>query len=323
MGGKVLVAGGAGYIGTTLVPRLLERGYSVTVVDLLWFGNHLPPEVKSRQRSIAELTEDDLRGHDAVIFLGGLSNDPMAEYSPVENFVENGSLPVYLAYIAKRAGVRRFIHGGSCSVYGYAVDQLCDETSPAVSHYPYGISKMQGEFGCLQQADRDFSVIGFRQGTICGYSPRMRLDLVINAMFKTAIADKTITVNNPAIWRPILAVQDAATAYVRALEAAPEISGVFNIASGNYTVGEIADLVQEGVAKQMGLHARIDIKNMRDLRSYKVDLAKARNVLSFKPRYDVPDIVRDLAENLDRFKDFDRRDYYNIRTFKALRTGTE
>lgn len=323
MGNKVLIAGGAGYIGSTLVPRLLERSYEVSVVDLLWFGNHLPAGVTVIERSVAQLTVDDLRGFDTVIFLGGLSNDPMAEYSPVENFVENGSLPVYLAYIAKRAGVRRFIHGGSCSVYGYTEDMLCDETSVAVSHYPYGISKMQGEFGCLQQADADFSVIGFRQGTVCGYSPRMRLDLVINTMFRTAMLDKLITVNNAAIWRPILAVQDAASAYIRAIETAPAISGIFNIASGNYTIGELADLVQHGVAKHMGVQARVVLRNDADLRSYKVDISKARNVLSFKPRYDVEDVVRDLAENHERFKDYDRMEYYNIRTFKKLRQGEE
>ncbi|OJX82955.1 NAD(P)-dependent oxidoreductase [Magnetospirillum sp. 64-120] len=323
MGNKVLIAGGAGYIGSTLVPRLLERSYDITVVDLLWFGNQLPAGTTVIERSIAQLTVDDLTGFDTVIFLGGLSNDPMAEYSPVENFVENGSLPVYLAYIAKRAGVRRFIHGGSCSVYGYTEDMLCAETSQAVSHYPYGISKMQGEFGCLQQADDTFSVIGFRQGTVCGYSPRMRLDLVINTMFRTAMLDKRITVNNPAIWRPILAVQDAASAYIRAIETSPSISGVFNIASGNYTIGELADLVQHGVAKHMGVQARVVLRNDSDLRSYKVDISKARNVLSFKPRYDVDDVVRDLAENHDRFKDYDRMEYYNIRTFKKLRTGAE
>jgi nucleoside-diphosphate-sugar epimerase len=323
MGSRILVAGGAGYIGSTLVPRLIERSYEVTVVDLLWFGNQLPAGVTVIERSIAQLTVDDLQGFDTVIFLGGLSNDPMAEYSPVENFIENGSLPVYLAYIAKRAGVRRFIHGGSCSVYGYTEDTLCDETSLAVSHYPYGISKMQGEFGCLQQADERFSVIGFRQGTVCGYSPRMRLDLVINTMFRTAMLDKRITVNNAAIWRPILAVQDAASAYIRAIETAPAISGIFNIASGNYTIGELADLVQHGVAKHMGVHARVVLRDDADLRSYKVDIGKARNILSFKPRYDVDDVVRDLAENHDRFKDYDRMEYYNIRTFKKLRTGEE
>lgn len=315
---NILVAGGAGYIGSVLVPKMLERGYGVDVVDMLWFGNNLPKEVRVINKDLQELTDDDLKGYDAVIFIAGLSNDPMAEYSPSRNFIYNAAHPAYLAYAAKRAGVKRFIHGGSCSVYGYTVNELYDETSPAVSNYPYGISKLQGEYGCLQLAAPEFSVIGFRQGTVCGYSPRMRLDLVINTMFKFAVTEQRITVNNPAIWRPVLSVRDAATAYVRALESPQEISGVFNIASGNYTVGELADYVKDGVRKHCGVEARIEVKNIKDFRNYKVSCEKAANLLSFKARYNAEDIVQDLAEHYDHFKDVDNPAYYNIRTFKAM-----
>ena len=315
---KIMIAGGAGYIGSVLTPLLLERGYTVDVVDLEWFGNHLPGEVRVLRKDVLEITEVELKGYDVVIFIAGLSNDPMAEYSPSQNFVYNAAHAAYLAYIAKRAGVRRFIHGGSCSVYGYTVNELYDEESPAISNYPYGISKLQGEFGCLKLAAPEFSVIAFRQGTVCGYSPRMRLDLVINTMFCGAIKDKKIVVNNPAIWRPILSVRDAATAYVRAMESPQEISGVFNIASGNYTVGELADYVKEGVQKHMGVNAAIEVRNMQDFRNYKVCCAKAANLLSFKARFTASDIVEDLADNYQKFQDFDNTAYYNIQTFKAL-----
>lgn len=318
---NVLIAGGAGYIGSVLCPRLLKRGYNVDVVDLLWFGKHLPDEVNVINKDLKELSEEDLRVYDAVIFIAGLSSDPMAEYSPTLNFEYNASHPAYLSYIAKRAGVKRFIHGGSCSVYGYTINELYDENSPASSNYPYGISKLQGEFGCLKQADSDFSVIAFRQGTVCGYSPRMRLDLVINTMFKNALQHGVITVNNPAIWRPILSVQDAATAYVRALESPSEISGIFNIMSGNYTIGELADYVRDIVREELGAEARIEMKNIKDFRNYKVSGEKAANLLSFKARYDVEDIVRDLAANLDNFQDFDSQHYYNIQVFKERLSG--
>lgn len=315
---RIIIAGGAGYIGSVLIPKLIERGYEVEVVDLLWFGNQLPPGVKIIQKDIMDLTEKDLGGYDVTVFLAGLSNDPMAEYSPARNFVDNASAPAYLAYIAKRAGVKRYVYAGSCSVYGYTMDELYDETSPATSSYPYGISKLQGEFGCVQLSDRDFSVIGLRQGTVCGYSPRMRLDLVVNTMFKTAVSEQTITVNNPAIWRPILAVRDAAQAYIRAIESAQETSGIFNVASGNYTVGEIADLVKEGVEEHLEIDAKLNIKGVRDFRNYKVSTEKARTILSFKPRYEVRDIVKDLVKNMDKFKDFDNPAYYNIKTFMSL-----
>ena len=315
---RILVAGGAGYIGSVLVPYLLEREYDVDVLDLLWFGNHLPDGVRVIEKDIMSITEDDVKGYDQVIFIAGLSNDPMAEYSPVRNFVDNAAAPAYLAYIAKRAGVKRYIFGCSCSVYGYTVNELYDETSPAISNYPYGISKLQGEFSCLQLQDRNFSAISLRQGTVSGYSPRMRLDLVVNTMFRYAIKEKVITVNNPSIWRPILDIRDAASAYIRAIEAHPEISGVFNVASGNYTVGEMADYVKEGVKEHLGIKAKLNIKNMTDYRNYKVSIEKARNVLSFKPRHDITDIVTSLIENIDRFQDIENPAYYNIQVFKML-----
>lgn len=315
---KVVVVGGAGYIGCVLVPRLLNRGYEVCVYDRLWFGNKLPKDVDLRQCDIMDIGEADLKGFDAVVFLAGLSNDPMAEYSPGQNFVDNAAGPTYLAYIAKRAGVHRFIHGGSCSVYGYTVNQLYDEESPAISNYPYGISKLQGEFGCLRLGDNGFSVIALRKGTVCGYSPRMRLDLVINTMFKSALKDGVIVVDNPSIWRPILAITDAADAYVRSLEAAPEISGIFNVASGNYTVGEMGDYVAEGVKEFMKTDVKLLVKNVQDFRNYKVSWEKARNTLGFHPRFTARDIVKDLVENVDKFRDFDNPAYYNIQIFKAL-----
>jgi nucleoside-diphosphate-sugar epimerase len=316
---KILVAGGAGYIGSVLIPKLLERGYEVDVLDLFWFGNHLPKEVKFINKNIFDLEENDVKGYDQVIFLAGLSNDPMAEYSPAENFISNGSAPPFLAYIAKKAGVKRFIYAGSCSVYGYTVNELYDETSPAVSNYPYGISKLQGENAVLQMQDKNFSVIAFRQGTVSGYSPRMRLDLVVNTMFKFALTEGVITINNPAIWRPILAIQDAATAYIRALESNGDISGVFNVASGNYTVGEIGDLVKSGVKKFLGLDVQLNIKHIQDYRNYKVSIDKAKKVLSFHPKHDVETIIEDLVENREKFKDFDNPNYYNIQVFKKIR----
>ena len=127
---RVLVAGGCGYIGSVLVPMLLEHGYEVDVIDLLWFGNHLPAAVKVVEKDLFECDEDDFRGYEQVIFLAGLSNDPMAELEPAMNFIHNGALPSYLAYLAKSVGVRRFIYASSCSVYGYTVGELYDEQAP-------------------------------------------------------------------------------------------------------------------------------------------------------------------------------------------------
>lgn len=320
---KLLVAGGAGYLGSALIPKLLERGYAVDVVDLFWFGNHLPVEVGILHKDIFDLCVADLSGYDQVVFLAGLSNDPMAEYSPGKNFIFNAAAPAYLAYIAKKAGVKRYIYASSCSVYGYTEDELFDETRPVSSSYPYGISKLQGEQAVMNLTDIGFSVISLRKGTVSGYSPRMRLDLIINTMFKCAVQSGEIIVNNPSIWRPIISVDDAVSAYIRAIEASDKISGIFNIASSNYTVGEVADQVQSEVEDRLGISVRLNIKHNKDVRNYKVNVDKARNVLSFHSRHDVRCIVRNLVENMSKFSDWSNPLYYNIETFRLLDSGKD
>jgi nucleoside-diphosphate-sugar epimerase len=315
---RILVGGGAGYIGSRLVPSLVERGYQVDVVDLLWFGNHLPREIKVTAKTLFEITEADLHGYDQVIFLAGLSNDPMAEFSPAQNFIQNGALPAYLAFTAKKAGVRRLIYASSCSIYGYTLDKLYDEESPVTCGYPYGISKLQGERAVLQLCDDDFSVISLRQGTVSGYSPRMRFDLIVNTMFKTALSDGVITVNNPSIWRPVLDIRDTVAAFTRAVQASPHVSGVFNVASGNFTVGQVADLVKDRLQALTSKRVKLDICDAQDFRNYKVAIEKAHVELGFEPQYSIKDIVNDLFENREKYGDFDQDTYYNVRTFKTL-----
>lgn len=315
---RILLAGGAGYIGSFLIPVLIEHGYDVDVVDLMWFGNALPDSVRVAKKDLFACTEKDLEIYDQIIFLAGLSNDPMAEYDPSKNFVYNAALPSYLAFIAKKCGVKRFIYASSCSVYGYTVNELYDEDSPVTSNHPYGVSKLQGEEGVLQQCDDDFSVIALRKGTVSGFSPRMRLDLIVNTMFKFAMSEKHVTVNNASIWRPVLDIRDAANAYLRAIQASYAISGVFNIASDNYTVGQVGDLVKDQVESLTGEKIKITIKNIQDFRNYKVKVDRAKTHLGFQPRYTVNDTIDHLFQNRERFSDYGNDIYYNINSFRKL-----
>jgi nucleoside-diphosphate-sugar epimerase len=315
---RILIAGGAGYVGSALVPHLLDRGYKIDVVDLFWFGNSLPGDVGILEKDIFDLQVSDLSGYDEVIFLAGLSNDPMADFSPAKNFIFNASAPAYLAYIAKKAKVKRYIYASSCSVYGYTENELFDEDSPVNSSYPYGISKLQGERAVTQMVDSEFSVIALRKGTVSGYSPRMRYDLIINTMFKCAMKEGVIHVNDPAIWRPFLGIEDAAMAYTRAIEANQSLSGIYNIASGNATVGEVADLVKLAVEEEFGKKIALDIKHIKDARNYKVSIERANTILSFHPHHSVKSIVRNLINNMDKCGDWDNPKYYNIHVFKAI-----
>lgn len=315
---KILLAGGAGYIGTELCKRLTKLDYDITVIDDLWFGNNLDPKIKLIKKDIFSVTHKDLVDFDVVIFLAGVSNDPMAEFSPSENFIQNAACPAYLSYESKRAGVKRFIYASSCSVYGYTVDELYDESSPTTCSYPYGISKLQGENGVMQLADNTFSVISLRQGTVCGYSDRMRFDLVVNTMFKNAMLHDEITVNNPSIWRPIFHIQDACTAYIRAIQAPDNISGVFNVASDNYTLGQIGDVVGTEMTRLTNKEIKVHINDIKDFRNYKVSIQHAKLTLGFTPVYTVKDIVNELYHKLHNMQDFEDEKYYNIKVFKSL-----
>ena len=315
---KILLAGGAGYIGTELCKRLMKLDYDITVIDNLWFGNNLDPKIKLIQKDIFKVNSKDLEGFDIVIFLAGVSNDPMAEFSPSENFIQNAACPAYLSYESKRAGVKRFIYASSCSVYGYTVDELYDESAPTTCGYPYGISKLQGENGVMQLVDKNFSGISLRQGTVCGYSDRMRFDLVVNTMFKNAITLGEITVNNPSIWRPIYHIQDACSAFIRAIQAPDNISGIFNVASDNYTLGQIGDIVSAEMSKNLKKEIKMHINDMQDFRNYKVSTTHAKNTLGFTPIYGIKDIINQLFEKAGSFTNFDDDKYYNIRVFESL-----
>jgi nucleoside-diphosphate-sugar epimerase len=323
---RIMVAGGAGYVGSVLVPMLTTRGDYVHVVDLCWFGNHLPPDVTVDQRELFDLRSDELRGFDRVVFLAGLSNDPMAEDDPAANWRYNAALPAYLAYQAKQAGVKRFVYASTCSIYGYLPSGKDREpshelTAPSCS-YPYGLSKLQGERGCFQLQGDGFSVVALRKGTISGHSPRMRFDLIVNTMFRSAATSDRIKVDRPDLWRPILDIRSAAAAYVAAIDAPAEVSGAFNIADGNYHVGEVAervadtlgcvavDVVADDIAKRSASQAA--------LRSYCVDCSEAQRVLGWRP---MADPIRQIVASMfgQNYGDMHRDEYSNIATWRKVR----
>ncbi|MFZ4797372.1 MAG: NAD-dependent epimerase/dehydratase family protein [Bacteroidia bacterium] len=315
---KILILGGAGFIGTTLAPFLKESGYDVTVVDIGWFGNSLPEDIHYIEADIFDLKIADLEVFHTVIFLAGLSNDPMAEFSPKDNFIYNTGLPAYIGYLAKEAGVKRVIFASSCSVYGYTHNRTFTEDDIAISNYPYGVSKLQGEKALLALADENFSVICFRQGTVCGYSPRMRLDLAMNTMFKNALSNKEIKLSNHKIWRPILGLVDLCNAYKLGIESSLEFGQVINLSSFNTTIGELAKQVEEFMLDFCELEITITDSHVEDYRNYKVSTEKAEQLLGFKATQDGLSIINDLYKNLVHFSDFNNEKFYNIEVFKKI-----
>lgn len=315
---KIMILGGAGYIGTTLAPFLKECGYDITVVDIGWFGNNLPEDIHYVNSDIFDLKIADLEEFHTVIFLAGLSNDPMAEFSPKDNFIYNTGLPAYIGYLAKEAGVKRVIFASSCSVYGYTHNRTFTEDDIAISNYPYGVSKLQGEKALLALADENFSVICFRQGTVCGYSPRMRLDLAMNTMFKNALSNKEIKLSNHKIWRPILGLTDLCNAYKLGVESDLEFGQVINLSSFNTTIGDLAKQVEEYMLEYCELEITITDSHIEDYRNYKVSTEKAEQLLGFKATQDGLSIINDLYKNLVHFSDFNNEKFYNIEVFKKI-----
>ena len=318
---RILLAGGAGYVGSLLAPTLQEYGYEVSVIDLLWFGNHLPKEINVIKKDLFDCKKEDFQGYDQMIFLGGLSNDPMAQFNPAMNFIYNGAQPSYLAYIAKSAGVKRFIYASSSSVYGHTKGGLYDEESPAACIYPYGISKLQGERGAMQTIDDKFSVIALRQAIICGHSPRMRFDGIVNTMYKSCMTEGKITINNASIWQPIIDIRDIVSAYMRAIQADNHINGVFNIASGNYTVGQIGETVKEEVEALTEQKIAIEIKQIPDIRNYKITWQKATNLLGYEQKYKISDSIIELHKHIEEYGDLEQDSYYNVEVFKKMEEG--
>ena len=315
---NVLIAGGAGYIGTRLSNKLLTEGHSVTVVDYFWFGDYLDQGITKINKNLSDLQVEDLKQYDAIVFLAGMSNDPMANFSPKKNFIENAAGPTYLAFTAKKAGVKRFVYASSCSVYGFTDNKEKNEESPVSPQFPYGISKLQAEYSIMNMADSSFRPISMRKGTVGGWSPRMRFDLVVNTMTKFALTENKIIVHNPSLWRPLIDVRDVVDAYTKAIQAPLSISEVFNVSSGNYTIGALAG----DIKKELGAHnisINIEIQNRQDARNYLASNDKIKKLLNFYPKYTPKESVREILFNIKKNKLNLQDDiYYNIKTFKKL-----
>ena len=315
---KVFIAGGGGYIGTRLSNQLCESGHEVTVLDRFWFGNYLDHRVKQICSGVLRIKDNALVGYDAVVFLAGLSNDPMADFDPAGNFVENGAAPAYLAYVAKKCGVPRYVYASSCSVYGFTDIEEMDEDSQPSPQYPYGIAKLQAEKAIMMLEDENFRPISIRKGTVGGWSPRMRYDLVVNTMTKYALIEGRITVNNPNLWRPLVDIRDVVHAYTLALETDLNTTGIFNICYENYTIKRIATEIKNKLL-HFGFATDILINNVTDARNYKATNQKAKDALGFNPKYTIADSVSDIMENINLSNyDFFDDSYYNIKTYKKF-----
>ena len=331
---RVLVTGGAGYVGTVLVPKLLAAGHAVTVLDLFLFGDHLPlgspggPPLIKLHGDIrdAALVQRAVTDQDAVIHLACISNDPSFELNPSLSRSINYECFEPLVRAARAAGVGRFVYASTASVYGVSEVENVTEDHPLVPLTDYNKYKGLCEPLLFRHQAPDFVCVTIRPATVCGYSPRLRLDLTVNILTAAAIARGAITVFGGAQKRPNIHIDDVTDLYVSLLEMPAEmIAGkTFNAGYQNHTVMEIAEMVREVVGQEIPGRKDLPIVTTPsdDVRSYHISSEKIRRELGFIPKRTIEDAVRDLCRAFADGRVVDPAGdlrYYNVKAIQAAK----
>lgn len=329
---RVFVTGGAGYVGSVLVPKLLDAGYDVTVADLFLFGDYLPPDSAKPPR-LTKLAIDIrdqaalravLPGYQAVIHLACVSNDPSFELDPALSRTINFDCFEPLVAIAKASGVERFVYASTSSVYGVSDAPNVTEDHPLVPLTDYNRYKALCEPRLFTYQSPGFTTVTIRPATVCGYSPRLRLDLTVNILTASAIETGRITVFGGSQQRPNIHIEDMTDLYVSLLAMEPtRIAGrTYNAGYQNRTVAEIAEIVREVVAAEIPGRERLEIVTTpsNDLRSYHISSERIAQELGFVPKRTIEDAVRDLCRAFAEGRVPDALGdvrYYNVKAIQA------
>ena len=328
---NVLVTGDRGYIGSVLVPLLLEKSHQVTGFDTDFFKKEINPphlQYKKITKDIREISEKDLEGIDAVIHLSALSNDPMGELNPNLTHEINFKGTVKIAKLAKKIGVKRFLFSSSCSIYGIAKDGVVDEESPVNPLTAYAKSKIDAEKELMSIADSDFCVSIMRNSTVYGFSPKFRNDLVVNNLVTTALAFGEIRIMSDGTpWRPLIDVRDLSKVFIEFLEVdSDKINGkIVNIGfdENNLQVKDIVSVVQKYVP---GCKVIYTGEHGKDTRSYRVSFKKFKSLFPMlKQEWTLDRSIEDMVQNLKEInfdkKDFESGIYTRLSVIKNLSTS--
>lgn len=297
---KVLVTGGAGYVGAVTVPKLLQAGFEVKVLDLFIYGEEPMAALKSNPAYTAvkgdlrdeELLDRELQGMDAVIHLACISNDPSYELNPSLGKSINYDAFIPLVKLSKKHKVQRFVYASSSSVYGVKTDPQVTEDLPLEPLTDYSKFKALCEEILLQEATDDFTSLILRPATVCGYSTRLRLDLTVNILTNLAVNKGEITVFGGDQKRPNIHIDDIADLYVLSLQLPHEKihKKVFNAGYENHSVRQIAEMVKS----EIGSHVKIRDVPTDDNRSYHVSSALIARELGFQPKRTIAQAIREL-----------------------------
>lgn len=311
---RILVIGGAGYVGTALTKRLIAIGHDVTVYDTYWYKTVVPEstQVVGDVRDLKSVREA-LRGQEIVIHLACISNDPSAELSRELTFAVNYHFfPELLAAVAE-AGVSHFIYASSSSVYGVQPGSVTEDSECAPLTL-YSKLKLECE-KAMRCWRRGTGWTILRPATVCGWSDRMRLDLVVNALTASAVRTSSVAIHGGAQMRASVHISDMVDAYIRAIEAGPK-QQTYNIGAENHSVEGYACLVAEAMAFPVHLKR----EETKDPRSYSIDSRKARLELGWTPRKTAKDAAKEICRAIleRRDWDWDSSLFYNVKRMKEL-----
>lgn len=303
---KFLVTGGCGFKGHVLVPKLLKRGYDVTVLDTLWFGNFLEPHPRLTviQGDVRDIEAINLDGIDGIIHLSSIANDPCGDLDPQLTWEVSALATMQLADKAKRKGVKRFIYASSGSVYGVKDELQVTEDLELKPISEYNKTKMVGERVLLSYSD-DMVVQIVRPATVCGLSPRMRLDVSVNMLTMQALSKGKITVFGGSQTRPNIHIDDITDVYLHLIDH-PEITGVYNAGFENISILDIANLVSKHVPVE------IVVTESNDPRSYRVNSDKLL-ATGFTPKKSVEDAVLEIIAKYRQGHLKDEDHFYNLK----------
>lgn len=306
----ILLTGGCGYIGTWLTEQLLAREFRVTVVDTLWFGNYLPEHknLTVLQGDIRNTNQLPDKGVDVIIHLANIANDPCVELDPTLSWEVNALGTMQLAEYAVRHGVKQFIYSSSGSVYGVKEEEQVTEELKPEPISVYNKTKMVGERILLSYKDA-MIVQCIRPATVCGYSPRMRLDLSVNLLTMQALAKGKITVFGGNQMRPNIHVRDIVGVFLHFLSAGDKIQGIYNAGFENMSILQIAQTVTKHVP------AEIVLTESQDPRSYRLNADKLL-ATGFSPRFSVETAIKEIVEAFHVGKLRDEEKYYNLKWMK-------
>ena len=321
---KVFITGGAGYIGSKLVPKLLESGYEVTVLDLMIYGENVLDNHKKLKKIKGDirnknLLEKIIPGHDAVLHLACISNDPSFELNPSLGKSINYDAFEPLVKVSVESKINRFIYASSSSVYGIKKEKNVTEDMKLEPLTDYSKFKSGCEKILNSYKSDYFTTTTIRPSTVCGYAKRQRLDLVVNILTNHAFHNKEIKVFGGDQLRPNVHINDMVDSYLAVLDApSKKISGeVFNVGFKNQSVNELANGVKEVIGSDVKIiHTKSD-----DNRSYHVSSEKIRDVLNFNTKYTVKDAVSDLKNAFEKkslINTFNDEFFFNIKRMQSI-----